>query len=170
MKKLTWIPILVLLVGMVGCGYRLTGFNTQIPSHIKNIAIPAFENKSLRYQADQYITYAIKEEFIKRSNLVLVDKTEGADSLLEGIIKKFDVRPISYSNDASGNLYKVTIEVSVRFIDLKNNKVIFEGEGVSFTGNYEIDNSDFFSQETQTLLKISEECADSVVTTILENF
>jgi outer membrane lipopolysaccharide assembly protein LptE/RlpB len=170
MKKLTWIPVLVLLIGMIGCGYKLTGFNTQIPSYIKNISIPDFDNKSVRYQVDQYITYAVKEEFIKRSNLVLVDKTEGADSMLEGIIKRFEVKPISYSNDASGNLYKVTIEVSVRFIDLKNNKVIFEGEGITFSGNYEIESSDFFSQETQTLIKISEECADSVVTTILENF
>ncbi len=171
MKRLLFISILLVVVGLsYNCGYKLAGFSTQIPPQIKSISIPDFENKTTRYQVDQTLTFAIREEFIKRSNMVLVDRPENADSVLEGSITLFDVKPISYSNDASANLYKLTIEVTIRFIDLKNNKVIFEGEGIKFTDNYEIDDVDFLSRENQTLVKIAEEFASSVVTTILENF
>ncbi|MGE5342475.1 MAG: LPS assembly lipoprotein LptE [Candidatus Omnitrophota bacterium] len=162
--------LIVILAGLPGCGYRMAGFTSQIPQHIKTVVIPSFENKTARYQADQYLTYAVKEEFIKRSNLTLVDRDDQADALLEGTITGFDVKPVSYANDASANLYRITIQVSVRFIDLKNNTVLFEGDGITFTDNYEIEDTDFFTRETETLLNISEEFASSVVTTILENF
>ncbi|NIM13395.1 MAG: hypothetical protein GTO45_14870 [Candidatus Aminicenantes bacterium] len=172
MKKLIVIPVLLAAIGigLSNCGYKLTGFGNQVPEHIKTIAIPDFDNKTARYQLDQYITFAVKEEFIKRSDLVLADREARADAVLEGTINKFDVTPISYGDDASANLYKVTIAVDVRFIDLKTNEIIFEGKGISFTDTYEIDDEDFFSRETETLLKIAEEFAASIVTTILENF
>lgn len=172
-----------LAMGMVltNCGYKLTGFSKQIPDHIKTIIIPDFENKTTRFQAEQFITFAVRDEFIKRSDLVLVEDESRADSTLEGTITQFNVRPLSYAEDASANFYKVSISVSVRFIDLKTNEIIFEGQNISFSDSYEIDvygdaagefdaAEDFFSQETETLAKIAGEFASSVVTTILENF
>jgi hypothetical protein len=170
-------------MGMVlnNCGYKLSGYSNQIPDHIKTIIIPDFENKTTRFQADQFITFAVRDEFIKRSNLVLVENESRADSILEGTITQFDVKPLSYAEDASANFYRVAISISVRFIDLKSNEIIFEGQNISFSDSYEIDiygdaagefdaAEDFFSQETETLAKIAEEFASSVVTTILENF
>jgi outer membrane lipopolysaccharide assembly protein LptE/RlpB len=172
MRKRIFILVLLAAValGLSRCGYKLSGFGNQIPDHIKTVVIPDFDNKTARYQLDQYITFAVKEEFIKRSNLALVDREGRADAILEGTITKFDVTPLSYGEDASANLYKVSISVNVRFVDLKTNEIIFEGKGVSFNDTYEIDEDDFFSQETETLLKIAEEFAASIVTTILENF
>ena len=158
-----------------GCGYKLSGFGNQIPDYIRSIAIPEFENKTTRFQADQFITFAVKEEFIKRSRLRLVDRAEQADSVLEGKILRFTVKPLSYSENASANVYRVSIIISVRFIDLKTNEIIFDGDSISFTDSYALDSEaeiedDFFSQETDILLEIAEEFATSVVTTILENF
>jgi outer membrane lipopolysaccharide assembly protein LptE/RlpB len=172
MRKLLVISVLVVILGIAlcHCGYKLAGFGKQIPEHVKTIFIPDFDNKTTRYQIDQYVTYAVKEEFIQRSNLVLADRETQADALLEGTITRFDVTPLSFGDDASANLYKVTVEVNVRFIDLKTNEIIFEGKGISFIDTYEIDSDDFFSQETETLIKIAREFAASVVTSILENF
>jgi len=156
MRKLLVIPVLVVVLGIAlcHCGYKLAGFGKQIPEHVKTIFIPDFDNKTTRYQIDQYVTYAVKEEFIQRSNLVLADRETQADALLEGTITRFDVTPLSFGDDASANLYKVTVEVNV----------------LSFIDTYEIDSDDFFSQETETLIKIAREFAASVVTSILENF
>jgi outer membrane lipopolysaccharide assembly protein LptE/RlpB len=178
MKKLQVIATLSVLAALLmfsNCGYRLSGFSKQIPDYIRTISIPDFENKTTRFQADQFITFAVKEEFIKRSKLALTDDSSSADSLLEGTINSFNVKPISYSENASANLYRVTISISVRFIDLKTNEIIFEGASISFNDTYSIESGediddDFFSQETETLLKIAEEFAASIVTTILENF
>jgi hypothetical protein len=185
MKQLILITsiCLCLVTGAVlnNCGYKLSGFSKQIPDHIKTIIIPDFENKTTRFQAEQFITFAVRDEFIKRSELVLVENESRADSILEGTITQFDVRPLSYAEDASANFYRVSISVSVRFIDLETSEIIFEGQNISFSDSYEIDiygdaagefdaAEDFFSQETETLAKIAGEFAASLVTTILENF
>jgi hypothetical protein len=169
MKKIVLIIYLCSMV-FVSCGYRLSGTGRLFPGHIKSIFIPDFENKTTRYQAEQFVTFAVREEFIKRSKLVLVDGLTKADSLLEGVIKKFEVRPLSYGEDASANFYNIIILLAVKFVDLKTNNIIFEDIKLKFTKNYEIDSGDFFSQETEAIIKISEEFASSIVSTILENF
>ena len=79
MKRLILITSICvcLAMGMVlnNCGYKLSGFSKQIPDHIKTIIIPDFENKTTRFQAEQFITFAVRDEFIKRSDLVLVGAT-----------------------------------------------------------------------------------------------
>lgn len=164
------ITVLAVLIGLNNCGYKLSGYGSQLPATIKKIVIPDFENKSIRAQVDQYVTYAVKEEFIKRANLTIVDKTEDADALLEGTIMSFDVKAISAAADASANLYRINITVNVRLTDLKNSKILFEGEGISVVDNYQLGTNDFISLENQTLLKIADDFAASIVTTILEKF
>lgn len=153
-----------------GCGYRLSGTGKQIPDHVKSIAIPDFDNKTTRIEAEQFVTFAVKEEFIRRSELKLVADPSEADSILEGEIVAFNVTPTSVTAEGSANVYQLSIVLSVRFIDLTTSQIIFEGERISFNDTYDIDEEDFFSQETETLLEIAEKFAESVVTTILENF
>lgn len=165
--------ILVVVLAMIcfsDCGYRLSGYGRQIPGYIKTIYIPDFDNKTTRFQAEQFVTYAVRGEFIKRSNLNLASNRDKADSLLEGEVSLFDVKPISSSKEATANLYKVRILIKVKFIDLKTDKIIYQDENLVFIDTYEIDTGDFFSQETQTLKKIADKFASTVVTTILENF
>lgn len=162
-----------LCAGLVNCGYKLAGFSTQIPEHVRSVYIPDFENKTTRYQIDQFITFAVREEFIKRSRLTLVDRQDYADAVVEGVITKFDVSPQSFSSEGSANIHKLTIEVSVRFIDLKTNNVIFESSGIDFVDTYKFndeEDDDFFSEETVTLKEVAEKFAESIVVSILENF
>lgn len=158
------------LLGLTNCGYRLSGYGNQVPDYIKTIFIPDFDNKTTRFQAEQFVTFAVRDEFIKRSNLTLVDDREKADSLLEGEINRFDVKPISSTKESTANLYKVRILLKVKFIDLKTNDIIYQDENLLYVDTYEIDTGDFFSQETETLKKIAGKFASSVVTIILENF
>jgi hypothetical protein len=152
------------------CGYRLAGTGRQIPDHIHTIVIKNFVNKTTRYQAEQFVTFAVRDEFIRRSSLKLVENITQGDSLLEGEIVGFDVVPMSYSDSASANLYRVIITLDVRFIDLETDQIIFESRRLNFSDSYEIDSGDFFSQETRAIQKISKDFAASIVSTILENF
>lgn len=161
---------LLTLLCLNNCGYRLSGYGKQIPDYVKSIFIPDFDNKTTRFQAEQFVTYAVRDEFIKRSNLKLVDNRSKADSLLEGEITQFDVKPISATKDRTANLYRVRILLSVKFVDLKTDTIIYESKNLSYVDTYEIDTGDFFSQETETLKKIADKFASSIVTTILENF
>jgi len=171
MKRIILLFFVVSMFGILSnCGYKLSGFGSQMPDYIKTIHIPDFENKTTRFQAEQFVTFAVRDEFIKRSRLALVDSRSKAHALLEGEILHFEVKPISSTRELTANQYKVKILLSVRLIDLKNNKVLYDSDNVSFVDTYEIDTGDFFSQESKSLKDISEKFAESVVTAILENF
>lgn len=169
-RKTTLTLILLMFLGLQYCGYRLAGTGQYIPDHIKSIVIRNFDNKTSRYQAEQFVTFAVREEFLRRSKLLLKENLGDADSVLEGQIVGFEVIPMNYGSDISANTFRVIITINVKFLDLKTNQTIYESQRMSFSDTYEIDSGEFFSQETETLEKISRDFASSVVSSILENF
>jgi len=170
MKKLNYLLIVLYAIFLYNCGYKVSGSGKYIPQNLKKIAIPDFENMTTRYEADQFVTYAIRDEFIKKSSMVLVENISDADALLEGEIVKFDVKPLAYSSIGSVSQYKVIIYLNVRLVNLLNNEIIYEKKNMSFVENYEIGTADFFSQETEALQKIAKKFSSGIVSAILENF
>jgi hypothetical protein len=172
MKKTIFSLIIVLLVAIppYGCGYKLSGLGKSLPADMKSIAIPQFKNRTSRYQSEQFVTFAVREEFIRRSRLNLVESASKADGLLEGEITAFNIKPLGLDNQGGAQQYQVAISVDVKLIDNRSNEVLFEGKNISFSDSYETLFDDFFAQESVTLQKIARKFADSVVTTILENY
>ncbi len=152
------------------CGYHLSGAGSNLPEGVKTIAIPDFENNTASPDAQQFITFAIKDEFIRRSRLTLADDISAADLVLEGKIKRFSVTPVSFTEHVSANLYKVSLTLEVKLIDTENNRVLYSSKSLRFSDDYDIDNADFFTQETATIGKIAEDIASTIVSGILENF
>ena len=164
--------ILILIAGallVTGCGYQLSGTGAFLPEHIQSVQIRNFQNKTSRVQAEQFVTFAVRDEFLRRSRLKLVEVVDQADAMLEGEILTFDVTPVSYS-DSAADKYQVRITLNMRLMDLKNGRVLFENQRLSYVDTYEIDSADFFSMETESLERVAREFAASVVTTILEDF
>lgn len=169
MKHTSWLLLLISLLNLQ-CGYRLAGRGRNLPATAQTIAIPEFKNETSRYQAERFVTTAIKEEFIKRSRLRLSASIDKADLVLEGRISAFETVPISYNNRGAANLYEVRITINVRLIDMKKNELFYKGDGLVFRETYETAAADFFSQEAGALTKIAAKFASSVVSSILDNF
>jgi curli biogenesis system outer membrane secretion channel CsgG len=169
MKNAAWL-LLALCALNLQCGYRLSGRGRNLPADARTIAIPDFKNQTARQQVEQYITFAVRDEFIKRSRLLLAETTRAADLVLEGKITAFSATPVSYSDAGAANLYEVRLSLDVRLIDMRTNELFYQGDGLTFRENYETDSADFFSQETGSLVKIAAKFASSIVASILENF
>jgi TolB-like protein len=166
------IPLLLLLAALLSlrCGYRLAGHGKNLPPGVMTIAIPAFKNQTARPQAEQFVTFAVREEFIRRSRLRLVESAADADLLLEGTVTAFDTTPLSYSEAGAANLYEVRLTLEVRLVDMRTGEMVYQGKGLSFQETYDTDSDDFFSQESGSLDRIAGKFAASIVTSILENF
>jgi TolB-like protein len=169
MKRLLLLTIVTLLFS-TGCGYRLSGRGRNLPPGAKTIVIPNFKNQTSRPQAEQFVTFAVRDEFIKRSRLRLSEGLANADLFLEGTIVDFTVTPVSYSEEGAANIYQVRLILNVRLIDMRNNETFFQKNWQSYQETYETDTDDFFSQETKSLTKIASKFASSIVASILENF
>jgi TolB-like protein len=168
MKYTSWLLLLVSLLNLQ-CGYRLSGRGRNLPATAQTIAIPEFKNETSQYQAERIVTFAVKDEFIRRSRLRLIESIDKADLLLEGVISAFDTAPI-YSASGAVNLYEVRITINIRLIDMKKNELFYKGTGQVFRETYESGAADFFSQETESQNKIVAKLASSIVSSILDNF
>jgi outer membrane lipopolysaccharide assembly protein LptE/RlpB len=169
MRKTTWLLLALALLNL-HCGYRLSGRGNTLPAAARTIAIPDFKNQTSRPQAEQFITFAVREEFIRRSKLRLVEAQADADLVLEGTITAFKTEPLSYTAAGAANMYEVRLTMEVRLIDMTNNEMFYHGKGLTFRETYETDSSDFFSQESGSLSRIGAKFAASIVASILENF
>ena len=72
------------------CGYKPAGKGKSLPANIKTIAIPVFQNSSLKYRVEQRFTQAVIDEVLKRARALRVTTTpEDADAVLSGDIRSF---------------------------------------------------------------------------------
>ena len=113
--------LLVLLAG--GCG--IYSFSGAVPTHLKTVAIPTFENQTAEFGLDQTLTDAVVNTFTVDNTLKIV-ALRAADSALYGTIMRVDDQPSTYSADESVQEYKVTVVVRVKYEDLTKGKVVWE--------------------------------------------
>src|SRR4026208_1062964 len=86
-----FILTLVFVSGFAECYKPVT--KNQLPSRIKTVAVPAvqMESQALRYKIESRFTDAVMKEIVHRGRGLRVQgQREGADAVIEGVIKKFN--------------------------------------------------------------------------------
>jgi hypothetical protein len=149
------------------------GRGEALPKHIRTLAIPAFQNPSLRFKVEQRFTNAVVDEAIRRArSLKIVSTAEGADAVLLGTIKSFSYRGVVLDDFGRARVFEVTITVELTLRDQTKNKVIYNNQNYIFRGEYEIasDPTTFFPEEGPAVDRLARDFARSVLTTILEGF
>lgn len=163
--------LLLSVSGYTEC-YRPTG-RDGLPKHIKTLAIPPFQNPSLRYKVEQRFTSAVVDEAVRRArSLNIVSTPEGADAVIIGTIKYFNFRPVLLDDLGRARLFEITISVAVTVRDQTKNKIIFDNQNYVFRGEYEIsgDPKAYFNEEGSATDRLARDFAKSVIATILEGF
>jgi len=107
--------LILLLASLAGCTYSFQGFTT---SGIRSIAIPLFENKTIKPGIEEVITQKIEDAFIEDNRLKVVSEKD-AGSILLGKITSYDRVPFSYDENENVKDYKIEISLSIIY---KNNK------------------------------------------------
>jgi hypothetical protein len=130
--------LLLSVSGYTEC-YRPTGRGDGLPKHIKTLAVPPFQNPSLRYKVEQRFTSAVVDEAVHRArSLKIVSNPEGADAVMVGAIKYFGFAPKLIDDFGRARLFEISIVVAVYVRDQTKNKIIFENQNYVFRSEYEI--------------------------------
>jgi hypothetical protein len=164
--------ILLSVCGFTEC-YKPAGRGENLPAHIKTLAIPAFQNQSLRFKVEQRFTDAMINEALRRARaLRIVSSAEGADAVMLGTITSFVYGGKVLDDFGRARVFEVTITASITVRDQTRNKVIFNNQNYVFRGEYELsgDPQVFFSEEGPAADRLARDFAKSVLTTILEGF
>ena len=114
------------------CAYSTS--TALLPSHLKTVAIPVFENETTEYTLEQEITDAVIRRFVADNHLRVVDE-RSADSILRGKVTEYRNAIFGISNVSLAEEYRVTIGVAVVFKDQVKNREIWNDEFFK-TANY----------------------------------
>ena len=114
--------LLVLALLMSSCGYSARAL---LPSHIKKVYIPTFENETTRYGIEQSITTSVTDAFVDDGRLSVVSEGE-ADAMLRGVIVKYEKGPLTFDRAQTVDEFKIELTVAVEFEDLREGKVLWK--------------------------------------------
>ena len=153
------------------CGDKPAGKGKGLPAEIKTIAVPVFQNSSLKYRVEQRFTQAVIDEILRRARaLRVVTNSEGADAVLSGDIRRFRAAGSILDDRGRTRVWDVRIVVSVIVRDLRTHKILFENPRMAFEGEYELsdDPQSFFNEENPAVDRIAKDFAQTIVSTIME--
>lgn len=167
--------ILACLIALIttGCGYRVTGHSDLLPSKLRTIAIPAFENLTTRYKLSDRLAAAFTREFISRTRYQIVNRPEEADAILKGAVLNYISAPIIF-DQATGRATGVQFNVYllITFTERDSGKVLFRRPNMEVRQRYEIsvDQLAYFEESDIALDRLSRDVSRNVVSAILEAF
>ena len=174
MKKLIRIAAfataLSFVSGFTECYKPVT--KNQLPSRIKTVAVPAFqiESEALRYKVESRFTDAVIRELVHRGRgLRVTGEREGADAVIEGVIKSFNFGGVLLDDKGRTRIFEVTIAAAVTVRDQTENRVLYDNQNFVFRGEYEFgsDPRSFFNEEDPAVLRMSRAFAESIVSTLI---
>src|SRR5882762_7886149 len=159
---------LLFVSGFAECYKPLT--KNQLPARIKTVAVPAFQNSALRYKIEHRFTQAVLDELIHRGRGLRVQgDREGADAVIEGIIKGYQFRGVLLDDKGRARIFEVTIEAAVTVRDQTQNRILYDNQNFVFRGEYEFANDprNFFNEEDPAVQRMARSFAESIVSTLI---
>jgi outer membrane lipopolysaccharide assembly protein LptE/RlpB len=91
--------LIIWITLLLGCGYQLVGKETHVPPGLTSVAIPTFANQTFEPGIEVPFTRGFLREFIRDRRIKVLDRRE-ADSILEGVIKSFQIYSVAYRRDS----------------------------------------------------------------------
>ena len=145
----------------------------ELPTRIRTVAVPAFQNNALRYKVGSRFTDAVMREIIRRGRGLRVQgEAEGADAVIDGVIKSFNFSGVLLDERGRSRVFEVTIAAAVTVRDQTENRVIYDNQNYVFRGEFEFTNDprSFFNEEDPAVLRMARTFAESLVSSLVNGF
>jgi Lipopolysaccharide-assembly len=168
LRLLLYLTIFLFVSGFADCYKPVT--KNQLPARIKTVAVPAFQNNAMRYKIGSRFTEAVINELVHRGRGLRVQgDREGADAVIEGIIKSFTFGGVLLDDKGRARIFEVTISAAVTVRDQTENRVLYDNQNFVFRGEYEFANDPrtFFNEEDPAVLRMARSFAESIVSTLI---
>src|SRR5258705_10242980 len=167
LRTSAFLAALFLVSGFPECYKPVT--KSQLPPHIKTVAVPAFQNNALRFKIEHRFTEAVMKELIHRGHgLRVQSEREGADAVIDGVVKTFGFSGVLLDDKGRARIFEVTITAAVTVRDQHDNRVLYDNQNFIFRGEFEFANDprNFFNEEDPAVMRIARSFAESIVSTL----
>jgi outer membrane lipopolysaccharide assembly protein LptE/RlpB len=119
---------------LVSCGYQMVGKETHLPPGITSVAIPTFVNQTFEPGIEVPLTQGFLKEFIQDRRVKVVGRNE-ADSVLEGVIKSFQLYSVSYDRSGIALEYQASVVLDLT-LKRKNGEILWVEKDLSDSRTY----------------------------------
>lgn len=115
-----------LAVLVAGCGYST---HSSLDEKYQTIYVAAFRNLSREYDFQAPLTNAVIRKFLNDGRLHVVDY-ENADLVLDGVIRDYQLKGLSFDKDDNVTQFLLVITAGVRLTDRETGEAIWEDPGM----------------------------------------
>ncbi len=151
---------------LAGCaGYRL---GSTLPPDIRSVHIPTFINETDEPQLEMETTGAVITEFQRNGTLRITDRDQ-ADSILEVVIKKYELVPIRYDRDeaTTAKEYRLVITASINFSRVNADMPIIKNKQVIGESDFDVV-GDRTTLKRQALPKVAKDLGHNIIEAVVE--
>ncbi len=139
LRAASFVISLLSVCGFTECYKPVT--KSQLPAHIKTVAVPAFQNTALRFKIEHRFTEAVMNELIHRGHgLRVQSERAGADAVIDGVVKNFGFSGVLLDDKGRARIFEVTITAAVTVRDQHDNRVLYDNQNFVFRGEFEFAN------------------------------
>jgi hypothetical protein len=160
-KRISCYLLFFLLLAQSSCrmGYSFTG--ASISPDVKTISIQYFANNASLVvpTLSRLFTDALRDYFTSQTNLVLVDRN--GDLNVEGAITGYTIQPIAIQGNETAAQNRLTITVTVKFTNKKNEKQNFENKSFSRYQDYP-SSQNLSAVQDQLIKQIDDQLVDDI--------
>ncbi len=110
------------LTAVFSAGCATGGSAKTPPQNAVKIFIRPFANKTTQYGLEDKLTSAVANEVINDGRYIIVNDETLADGTLSGAIEKYNLEPLTFTQGAVTQQYKMWISVSAKYFDKASNK------------------------------------------------
>ncbi len=164
-RKALWLIFPFIFLSQ-SCGiYSFSG--ASIPANMKTVSVQFFENSAplVVPNLSQQFTEALKDRIRNQSRLSII--RDNGDGNFEGRITDYSIKPASVTGNERAEATRLTITVSVKFINTLNNELSFEQ---SFTRFDQVNGSNIQSQESAMIERINKQLTEDIFNRAFANW
>lgn len=162
-----------LALALVSCGYHIAGQSNVLPPALKTIAIPPFENGTIRYKLSDLLPQALAREFLTRTRYRVVPDPDSADMVLRGSVITYAFNPTIFDPVRQrANVADLRVTLQVTLTERATGRILYQRPSFEVKESYQISPqpAEYFEESAAALQRASERVARQVVTAVLENF
>lgn len=155
------------------CGYKAAGRSDTLPPSLKTVAVPAFGNATVRYKLTDSMPQAFSREFIQHTRYKVVSDPNSADMVLRGTILGYRFNPTIFDPQAGrASVADLYVTLAVSLTERSTGRILYDRPQFEVKESYQIsaDPVQYFEESDLALRRAAEKVAQTVVTSILENF
>ena len=158
----------IFFILLFGCKIKYSFTGASVSPEVRTISIQYFSNNApiVLPSLSQTFTEKLKDKFLSQANLGLV--ANNGDLSLSGAITGYSTQPIAIQGNETAALNRLTIIISVKFVNSKNEKQDFE---TTFSRYADYDSKLSLSQVEDDLIKqINDQLVDDIFNKAMINW